>query len=140
IATFRRNGPAGDVALAAASLQPWDYAFFHQGVLTVRAFVHVRDLWGNFVIQFRQSFDWSAQVSDPGDSGVSAASTLYLGYLVTPSLGAGIEASEFYFVDDVVPDNRRAHFVIAPSVRLITRLVQPALSAFTSVGYPLYPD
>lgn len=139
VATFHRDGPGGDVALAAAALQPTDYAFFHQGVLTVRAFVDVRDLWGDFVIQFRQSFDWSAQVSDPGDSGVSAASTLYVGYRVMPSLGIGLEGSEYYFVDDVVPDRRRAHFVVAPSVRLLSNLVQPAISAFTSVGYPLYP-
>jgi hypothetical protein len=140
LAAFSRSGPAGELALAAASLQPTEYAFFHQGVFTVHPFVDVRDLVGRTVIQFRQSFDWSIEVSDLSRTHIYASSTLYLGYLVAPNVGAGIEASELYFVDDPVPDNRRAHFIVSPSVRFITQNVQPALSLFTSLGYPLYPE
>jgi hypothetical protein len=140
LATYARNGSGADVALAAATLQPWDYPFFQPGVHTIRTFIDVRDLVGPVVIQFRQSFDWSVHASDVTDTAFAAASTLYIGYLAAPSVGVGIEATEHYLIDAPVPDNERAHFVFAPSVRFITTNVQPALSAFTSVANPLYPD
>ena len=140
IEPFARRGSTGDIALAAAALQPTDYAFFHQGVFTTRAFIDVRDLVGPFVIQFRQSFDLSFEVSGFAQNSVFAASTLYLGYLLAPSVGVGVEAAESYALDDSVPDNRRAQFIVAPSIRFITANVQPAISAFSSLGYPLYPE
>jgi hypothetical protein len=138
IASYARAGSGADVALAAATLEPWDYAFFQPGVHTLRTFVDVRDLVGPFVIQLRLGFNWSLHASDLSAGGVTAATTLYLGWRVAPSVGVGIEASELYLLDSAVEDRRRAHFTVAPSVRFVTANVQPALSAFAAVGDPLY--
>ena len=138
IASFARAGSGADVALAAATLEPSDYAFFQPGVHTLRTFVDVRDLVGPFVIQLRQGLNWSLHASDLSAGGVTAATTLYLGWRVAPSVGVGIEASELYLLDSTVPDSRRAHFTVAPSVRFVAANVQPALSAFAAVGDPLY--
>ena len=138
IASYARAGSGADVALAAATLEPSDYAFFQPGVHTLRTFVDVRDLVGPFVIQLRQGFNWSLHASDLSAGGVTAATTLYLGWRVAPAVGVGIEGSELYLLDSTVEDSRRAHFIVAPSVRFVTANVQPALSAFAAIGDPLY--
>ena len=140
IATFTPDSPGGggDVALAAVSLTPWDYAFFHAGYLTARPFIDVRDLFGRFVVQFRQSFDWSLGTRHL-DTSVSAASTLYFGWLASRLVGLGMEATEYYLVDADVPDEQRSKLVAAGAIRFLMPGIQPALGAFVGVGAPLAP-
>jgi hypothetical protein len=141
IATFTPDSPGGggDVALAAGSLTPGDYAYFRVGVLTARPFVDVRDLFGPFVVQFRQSFDWSFETRDFTNSGVSSASTFYFGWLASRLVGVGFEATEYYLIDAEVPDDQREKIVVSPSVRFVTPGIQPAVGAFVGIGSPLAP-
>jgi hypothetical protein len=52
-ASYDPNGPASKVALAAATLRPWDVSYFVPDSYSVRPYVDVRALDGPFVIQFR---------------------------------------------------------------------------------------
>jgi hypothetical protein len=137
IATFTRDAGGGDTALAAISMQPWDYSFFRVGALTLRPFIDVRDLFGRFVVQFRMALDWSVQMHDASDSDVSATASVYFGFIATPILGLGLEATEFYRIDALIPDDQRANVLVTPSVRLLTSGIQPALGAFVGIGSPL---
>ncbi len=130
---------SSDAALAAVSLQPWDYAFFRVGVFTVRPSVDVRDLTGPFVIQFRQAFDFSVDVTGitSASSDASSTSTLYLGWLAAPFLGLGLEATEYYLISENVADSQRAKVFLAPNVRFLSHTIQPALGAFVDLGTPL---
>jgi hypothetical protein len=138
VATFASSSEGSDAAIAAISLQPWDYAFFRTGVLTARPFVDMRTLFGRFVVQVRQSFDFSADLTDITQRrDVSAAITVYLGGLASRLIGLGLETTEYYLVDADVPDNQRAKVVVAPNVRFLTPGIQPSLGAFVGVGTPL---
>ena len=139
IATFTPNVGGGDTALAAISMQPWDYSYFRFGALTFRPFVDVRDLFGRFVVQFRMGLDWSVQTHDTSDNDVSATASVYLGFIATPILGLGLEATEYYRIDAPIPDDQRATVLVTPSVRLLTPGIQPALGAFVGVTSPLDP-
>jgi hypothetical protein len=137
ITTFSSGSTGSDVAVATISLQPWDYAYFRTGVLTARPFVDMRTLFGPFVIQLRQSFDFSINVHDIRQRDVAAATTVYLGWLAAPMVGVGLETTEYYLVDADVPDNQRAKLVVMPNVRFLTPGIQPAIGAFVGVGTPL---
>jgi hypothetical protein len=137
VATFSSGTNGSDVALAAISLQPWDYAYFRTGVLTARPFVDMRTLFGRFVVQLRQSFDFSINVHDISQRDVAAATTVYLGWLAASMVGVGLETTEYYLVDADVPDNQRAKVVVAPNIRFLTPGIQPAVGAFLGVGTPL---
>src|SRR6202035_743119 len=47
-ASFDDRGPAGKVALDAATLRPWDVSFFVPNVFGLRPFVDVRAIDGRF--------------------------------------------------------------------------------------------
>jgi hypothetical protein len=138
-ASYARAGQGADVASAATSLQPWDAAYFRVGAFTARPYFDVRDLIGPVVIQFRQSFDWSMDTKDLGNRNWSAASTLYFGWLATPILGVGLEATEYYLIDADVPDDRRAKTIVTPHIRFFTPGIQPAIGVFAGFGSPLDP-
>jgi hypothetical protein len=138
IADFGQNGDAGRIATAAATLRPWDLRFFEEGYLTVHPFLDVRDVDGPFVVQFREGLDLLLDTAQFPTFGVAAVSALYIGYRF-PLIGAGVEAFEYYLLKwDDIADERRASFVISPNVRLMTPYVQPAISAFTNIGTPLF--
>ena len=137
IATFTRNAGGGDTALAAISMQPWDYSFFRVGALTFRPFIDVRDLFDRFVVQFRMGLDWAVQTSDLSQSDVSATASVYLGLIAAPILGLGLEGTEFYRISAQIPDNQRATILVTPSLRLLTPGIQPALGVFVGIGSPL---
>lgn len=137
IATYSEGSGGSNVALAAISLQPWDYAFFRTGVLTARPFVDVRTVFGPFVVQLRQSLDFSIDVNDVSQRDVSAATTVYFGWLATHMIGVGLETTEYYLIDADVPDSQRAKVVAAPNVRFLLPGIQPAIGAFVGVGTPL---
>jgi hypothetical protein len=137
VTTFSSGSTGSNVAIAAISLQPWDYAFFRTGVLTARPFVDMRTLFGRFIVQLRQSFDFSLNVNNFVERDVSAATTVYFGWLAAPMVGVGLETTEYYLIDAPVPDSQRAKVVVAPNVRFLTPGIQPAIGAFVGVGTPL---
>jgi hypothetical protein len=128
-------GDAARIADAASTLRPWDLPLFQEGFLTLRPFFDVRDVDGPFVIQFREGIDVAFDTTNLPTFRIAAVSAVYVGYSL-PLVGLGIEAFEYYFLDWPVPDDKRALFVISPSVRLMTPYIQPAFSFMTSAGTP----
>lgn len=137
-ASFAEGSPAAGVAESATDLRPWDPPFF-QNNMAFRPFVDVRALDGDFVIQFRQGLDYAPRARHPSYLTLSALVALYVGYRVARVVGLGLEAFEYYVIDGRVDDAARAQFVVSPSVRLMTRYLQPSLSAFANVGSPISP-
>ena len=136
-AHFGRVGDAQKVALAAATLRPWDLPFYQEEFFALRPFFDVRDVDGPFVVQLREGIDWSFDTRQLPVFRMAAISALYVGYLF-PYLGAGVEAFEYYFLDYPVDEDKRAAFVVSPSLRFMTPYLQPALSFLTNVGTPLF--
>jgi hypothetical protein len=137
-AQFDESGPAAKTALDAASLRPWDVAFFVPGGFGARPFIDVRAIDGQFVVQFRQALDLMAATRPEWSARIYATLGVYLGLWATREIAAGIEAFESYaIVDPNVTDGTRAAVVISPNVRLVLPWVEPAISAFTNIGTPL---
>jgi hypothetical protein len=140
-ALFAQSGPGASSALDAATLRPWDVAFFIPTALGGRPFVDVRAIDGRFVVQFRQALDVLKTVNSSASPFVYATLGVYLGFWATHAVAAGIEAFESYAIS--VPDflkttdADRAAVVISPNVRLVLPWVEPAISAFTNIGTPL---
>jgi hypothetical protein len=137
IPDFAAGSDAARVSTAAATVRPWDQAFFQPGYLTFRPFFDVRDVDGPLVLQFREGLEFQIDTQQLGYHGLAVAAA-YVGYRVIRRLGVGIEAFELYFLDKSVADSQRAVFAVSPSVRLIIPYVQPALSFVTNVGTPLF--
>ena len=139
IPNFDPGSDAGRISTAAATLRPWDEAFFQPGFLTFRPFFDVRDVDGPLVLQLREGLDFQLDTEKWPGFQVAAILAAYIGYRVFRTLSVGIEAFELYFLDGgSVPDDRRAVFAISPNLRLMTPYVQPALSFVTNLGNPLY--
>jgi hypothetical protein len=137
-ARFDQEGPAAATALNAASLRPWDVAFFVPSALGGRPFVDVRAVDGRFVAQFRQALDLLTTTDSLGTPYIYATVGVYLGFWATREVAAGFEAFESYAIDvPNVRDGARAAVVISPNVRLVLPWVEPAISAFTNIGTPL---
>jgi hypothetical protein len=136
-AQFDESGPASKTALAAASLRPWDVAFFVPNAVGGRPFVDVRAIDGPFVAQFRQALDLMVPTRPPWTARIYATVGVYLGLWATRHVAAGIEAFESYDLTRGVNDETRAAVVISPNVRLVLPWVEPAISAFTNIGTPL---
>lgn len=140
-ALFGESGPAASSALHAATLRPWDVAFFVPGAIGGRPFVDMRAIDGRFVVQFRQALDLLTTTNSLGSPFIYATLGVYLGFWATHAVAAGFEAFESYAI--AVPnflkinDAERAAVVISPNVRLVLPWVEPAISAFTNVGTPL---
>jgi hypothetical protein len=136
-ASFQEGGRAGAAALAAATLRPWDVAFFIPSAIGGRPFIDVRAIDGPFVAQFRQSLDllWTTASWAPQ---IYATVEVYVGLWATKQVAAGVEAFEAYAISvPHVQDGARAAVVISPNVRLVLPWVEPAISAFTNIGTPL---
>ena len=132
--SFDPDSPASRVATAAATIRPWDYSFFRQDAFGLRPYFDVRAVDGRFVIQFRQGIDYAVELSGLAQKTFAATGALYLGYRVASWLGAGVEVLEYYVLDDSVKDAKRATFTFSPSVRFMTKHMQPSVSGFTNVG------
>ncbi|MGO9833107.1 MAG: hypothetical protein ACLP1X_02725 [Polyangiaceae bacterium] len=129
--------PAGEVALHAATLRPWDVSFFVTDALGVRPFIDVRAIDGPFVAQFRQGLDLAVSTTAIADR-IYATTGVYFGLRATRQVAVGVEAFEAYAIDvPNVQDGARASFVVSPNVRLVLPWVEPAISMFTNVGTPL---
>jgi hypothetical protein len=138
-ASFDDRGPAGKVALDAATLRPWDVSFFVPNVFGLRPFVDVRAIDGRFVVQFRQGLDITLPIASPTDRRLYATAGVYLGWRVTGEAAWGLEVFEAYAIDAPgVTDGSRAVIVASPNVRLTLPWVQPAISMFTGIGKQLY--
>jgi len=137
-AQFGIGDDAAKVASAAQAIRPWDNAFFLNDALSLRGFVDVRAVSGPFVIQFREGMEGSLTLDGQGQQ-VAAILQMYIGYRIIPLLGIGLEAFETYLVySPTVLDGQRATFTLSPSLRLMTRYVQPVLGFATSVGDPVF--
>jgi hypothetical protein len=137
-ASYDKAGPAGQVALEAATLRPWEVRFFALDALGVRPFVDVRVVDGAFVAQFRQGLDVLVSASDVAQRQIYATTGVYFGWRVTPEVAGGLEAFEAYAIDvQGVRDGARASVVVSPNVRFALPWVQPAISLFTNIGTPL---
>lgn len=145
-AQFDPHGPAGNTALDAATLRPWDVAFFVPNAIGVRPFVDLRAIDGAFVVQFRQGLDLLTTTDSIGIPAIYATLGLYLGLWATSHVAAGFEAFESYAINvdsrainvpHSIKDGERAAVVVSPNVRLVLPWVEPAISAFTNIGTPL---
>ncbi len=131
-------GPAGAVALHAAALRPWDVSFFEVNSWAARPFVDVRALDGAFVVQFRQGLDLLASAGAITKPSIFGVAGVYFGWRATPAVAVGLEAFEAYAIDvPNVKDGARVSVVASPNVRLVLPLIEPAISAFTTIGTPL---
>ncbi len=137
-ARFDQFGPAAKTALDAATLRPWDVAFFVPSAFGGRSFVDVRAIDGPFVAQFRQALDVLTTTDSFGTPYIYATVGVYLGLWATREVAAGFEAFESYAINvPGISDGERAAVVISPNVRLVLPWVEPAISAFTNIGTPL---
>ena len=137
-ANYDPSGPASRVALAAATLRPWDVSYFVPDSYGVRPYVDVRALDGPFVIQFRQGLDLTVSSLLLSDRRLFATAGVYIGWQIGRLVATGLEVFEAYALDlPAVRDGNRETLVASPSVRLALPWVQPAISAFTNIGPPI---
>ncbi|MFO0677214.1 MAG: hypothetical protein U0169_11825 [Polyangiaceae bacterium] len=132
--SFDTSSASARVAAGAATLRTWDHSFFRHDAFGFRPFFDVRAVDGRFVVQFRQGIDYAIELSGLAQKTLAATGGLYVGYRVTPWLGAGVEVLEYYVLDGSVRDDKRATFTVSPSLRLTARRLQPSLSAYTNLG------
>lgn len=130
--------PAGAVALHAASLRPWDVSFFEIDSWGLRPFVDVRALDGPFVVQFRQGIDLMVSTGSYDTQALFGTAGVYFGWQATPYVATGLEAFEAYAINvRGVSDGARSTVIASPNVRLVLPWIEPAISAFTTIGTPL---
>ena len=137
-ASYDPTGPASRVALAAATLRPWDVSYFVPQSYGFRPYVDVRAHDGPFTVQFRQGLDFTVSSLLLSDQRLYATAGFYFGYQLGPEVATGIEIFEAYAIDLAsVRDGNRESLVVSPNVRLALPWVQPAVSAFTNLGPPI---
>jgi hypothetical protein len=115
-------------------VRPWDYVEFTNDDIVLRPFIDVRDIDGKVILQLRQGIDWVRS-----DASLTSRTTFYIGYRPAELFGIGLEAWEVYLVRAANPkDDGRAAYAVSPSVRFMTRVVQPALSFLLPIDRPLF--
>lgn len=138
------------------TVRPWDAAYFDDLTLTLRPSFDIRHIVGRTIVQLREGLDWSvalrrtlgssssecasASTSSCSLMGLTARTTLYVGYRALETLGVGLEVWEVYQLTADVPDDKRAALAISPSIRLLFPRVQPALSLLLPIATPLRGD
>jgi hypothetical protein len=128
------HGEAGDaVAHRVSVVQPWDYVDFLNDATTLRPFIDVRDIDGPVTLQLRQGIDWAKPKGAAPQ--LTSRTTFYVGYRPSQLFGLGLEASEVYFIE---PSEQRPAYTLAPSVRLMARWLQPAISFLFPIDRPLF--
>jgi hypothetical protein len=122
------------VAQAMRVVRPWDYVQFTNDDFVLRPFVDVRDIDGQVILQLRQGIDWNRS-----ETSLTSRTTFYIGYRLSEHFGLGLEAWEVYLVTAPDPkDDGRAAYAVSPSIRLMTRVLQPALSFLLPIDRPLF--
>ncbi|HEY3594661.1 MAG TPA: hypothetical protein VGL13_12330 [Polyangiaceae bacterium] len=122
------------VAQVMRVVRPWDYVQFTNDDFVLRPFVDVRDIDGNVILQLRQGIDWNRS-----ETSLTSRTTFYIGYRFSETFGLGLEAWEVYLV--TAPDSKddgRAAYAVSPSIRIMTRVLQPALSVLLPIDRPLF--
>lgn len=142
VPAWRRGASSADAAVAEGVrvVRPWDFPAFADNTFTGTPFLDARVVDGRVTMQLRQAFSFQGLVAEARIPGVNLVSrtTLYLGYQPIDELGLGLEVWEVYFLSADLPDNQRAAFALSPSVRLLTRTFQPALSLLVPYDRPLF--
>ncbi len=140
-ATFGSSGAAFNTVTAAAAVRPWDNAFFDANAFTFRPFVDARVFDHGVLVQFRQTLDVSASViSAAPRTELAAVTSAFVGYKIGDAIGAGVEAFELYIIKGDADDGARSSIALSPSVRLLTRVVQPAISGIFTLHDSLAPS
>jgi hypothetical protein len=125
---------ATEVAQTIRVLRPWDYVDFINDTFIFRPFIDVRDIDGRVIVQLRQGIDW-----DPSGTAITSRTTFYAGYRVSDLFGVGLEAWEVYLIKaPESKDDGRAAYAVSPSVRLMTRVLKPAMSVLLPIDRPLF--
>jgi hypothetical protein len=131
---FSHSAGAIAITRTVAAVRPWDYADFVSGGLIVRPFFDVRDIDGPVMLQLRQGIDW-----DQSTGALTSRTTFYIGYRPIEAFGLGLEAWEVYFIQAPLrKDDGRAAYSVSASVRLMTRILMPAISILVPIDRPLY--
>jgi hypothetical protein len=125
---------ASEVAETTRVVRPWDYVDFINDDLIFRPFIDVRDIDGPVILQLRQGIDW-----DRSSSALTSRTTFYIGYRPSELFGLGLEAWEVYLIQAPLPkDDGKAAYAVSPSVRFMTRVLQPAVSFLFPIDRPLF--
>ena len=142
IPVFHRapDSAAAIVAEGVRVVRPWDFAAFADNTFTATPFLDARVVDGSVTFQLRQGLGFQDLVAAARlpQANLTSRTTLFLGYRPIDEIGLGLELWEVYFISANVPDYQRAVFAISPSIRLMTRALQPALSVIMPFDRPLY--
>ncbi len=142
VPAWRRGASSADAAVAEGVrvVRPWDFPAFADNTFTGTPFLDARVVDGRVTMQLRQGFSFQGLVAEARipTANLVSRTTLYLGYQPIDELGLGLEVWEVYFLSADLPDNQRAAFALSPSVRLLTRTFQPALSLIVPYDRPLF--
>jgi hypothetical protein len=131
---FRHAPGASTLTQTVAVVRPWDYADFINGDFILRPFFDVRSIDGRVMLQLRQGIDW-----DQSSGALTSRTTFYIGYRPAPLFGLGLEAWEVYLIQaQQRKDDGRAAYAVSASVRLMTRVLTPAVSILAPIARPLY--
>lgn len=131
---FRRGAEESKLTQTVAVVRPWDYADFVNGDFILRPFFDVRGIDGRVMLQLRQGIDW-----DQSSGSLTSRTTFYIGYRPVDLFGLGLEAWEVYWIQAKHrPDDGRAAYAVSASVRLMTRVLTPAISILAPIDRPLY--
>lgn len=131
---FHRSAEPTALVQTVAVVRPWDYADFVNGDLVLRPFFDVRAIDGRVMLQLRQGIDW-----DQASGALTSRTTFYIGYRPIELLGLGLEAWEVYLIQAPLrKDDGRAAYAVSASVRLMTRVLTPAVSFLAPIDRPLY--
>ena len=123
-----------DVAEAIRAIRPWDYVDFVNDDFIFRPFIDVRDIDGKVILQLRQGIDW-----DRYNSSLTSRTTFYIGYRPNELIGLGLEAWEVYLIQAPLrKDDGSAAYAVSPSIRFMTRLLQPAVSFLVPIDRTLF--
>jgi hypothetical protein len=122
------------VAEAIRAIRPWDYVDFVNDDFIFRPFIDVRDIDGKVMLQLRQGIDW-----DRYNSSLTSRTTFYVGYRPADLFGLGLEAWEVYLIQAPLrKDDGHAAYAVSPSIRFMTRVLQPAVSFLVPIDRTLF--
>jgi hypothetical protein len=131
---FRRSAESSTLTQTVAVVRPWDYADFVNGDFILRPFLDVRGIDGRVMLQLRQGIDW-----DQTSGALTSRTIFYIGYRPIELFGLGLEAWEVYLIQAPQrKDDGRAAYAVSASVRLMTRVLTPAVSIVAPIDRPLY--
>ena len=131
---IRHGGEGQAVAQSIRVVRPWDYVAFGNDSLILRPFIDVRDIDGPVILQLRQGIDWNLATNE-----LTSRTTFYVGYRPNEFVGLGLEAWEVYVIQAMQKkDEGSAAYAVSPSIRFMTRVLQPAVSFLMPIDRALF--